>query len=382
MKVGIATITYTKENIPYNYGNVFQNYALTIYLKNNGYEPETIYYLADYFKTGKSKYSFGAPKMQREYNCLQIIDDAIRVCKRNFHREKLKNKTEMRNKQFKAFIEKHIIYSENDYDYSSDFSSLNEYYDCFITGSDQVWNPYWEGSNEFFYLTFTDRKKRISYAPSITVDDIPDEIIDDYKKWIAGFDYLSVREEDGRKLISDLFGAQAKWVCDPVFLLSKNEWLELCSTISRERYFLVYVLGKKTPFMKKRIRELEKKTGAKAIDVYTRDNPDALFAGPNDFLSLIHCAEFLYTDSFHGVAFSLIFDTPFVVEKRDQHEKEIDSRIRSLLELSDAGNRSAEYLIGNPEQIMMNAYDKTKLDTFISDSKDYLIKALSECLQK
>ena len=102
-------------------------------------------------------------------------------------------------------------------------------------------------------------------------------------------------------------------VCDPVFLLSKEEWHRLSNDafIYNEKFFCIYILGKKTIDVKRKIKELEKKTGLKAIDIFTRDDPTSEFASPEAFLDIIYKSEFIITDSFHGTAFSIIFEKPF-----------------------------------------------------------------------
>lgn len=371
--VGIATITVLEkcENA-YNFGNKLQAYALQEFLRQSGYRPETIKYISttpDYTRNSSAS-------QKRSYKLSQIIDDSFRIINRHIHSDEIAHKRNEREKKFDAFVRSNISHTDEVYCADSDFSALNDKYDCFITGSDQVWNPYFEGSNEFYYLTFAPNGKRISYAPSIAVEQIPEQIKEQYGQWLKGIDYLSVREDAGAELLKRAFGVDAKLVCDPVFLLDKKQWEKLAIKPNvSEKYFLVYILGKKSVETKKAIRRLEKKLGLKAIDAYTRDDRASYFAGPKDFLGLIQNAEFVFTDSFHGTAFSVIFGRPVVSVERKSANK-MNSRIDSLFRLLNVSNRSLDYLLENIDQIY-TTYDNTaKLDKLICESKQYLLSAL------
>src|SRR5699024_9478535 len=98
-------------------------------------------------------------------------------------------------------------------------------YDFFITGSDQVWNPLNINNLNKFFLTFTEPKKRIAYAPSISSDKLPEEYLADYKNWLEGMDSVSIREDTGAMIIKDLTGIDAPVLADPTLLLTKEEWL-------------------------------------------------------------------------------------------------------------------------------------------------------------
>lgn len=130
---------------------------------------------------------------------------------------------------------------------------------------------------------------------------------------------------------------------------------------------------------KKSIRKLERLTGLKAVDIYTRDDVNSQFAGIEEFLGLIMDAKFLATDSFHGTAFSLIFGTPVMIAARNGEAK-INNRIDSILKVVGVENRSLDCLLQNPELIetIDRAEINRKITSFIEKSKRYLIDALEE----
>lgn len=378
-KVGIATITSTKENNPnYNYGNVLQNYALSYYIKKQfDVNVETIYY-----SSTVPDFTLNRHKNKKKYKLSsQFIDDVFRIIKRKIYRNQLNQKKNERNVEFRQFLSDYICYSKKMYKKDSDFSELNNMYDFVITGSDQVWNPYYEGSNPFYYLGYLQEQKRISYAPSIGVSEIPIEIKGKFGEWIKQLRCISIRELQGKVLLKELYGIDAELVCDPVFLLSSNEWKEVAETPTNlpEKYFAVYILGKKSVETKKYIKKFERKYHIKAVDLYTRDDNNSLFCGPKEFVGVLSNASFVLTDSFHGSAFSIIFEKPLVVIDRNAANKsstyKMNSRIENLLQLVDKENREPKFLLNNPD-IFWGKYDKSKINRLIKMSKEYLKDAL------
>lgn len=373
-KIAIATITITVDNEnAYNYGNRLQAYALQKFITNQGDYCETIKYKA---KMPDIKAEISS---KRHDSFIQKVDDGLRIIRRKIRKNELLEKNNSRKDAFKLFLDKNVKYTDKTYESTDDFSELADMYDCFVVGSDQVWNPYCEGSNEFYYLTFAQKEKRIAYAPSIAVNDIPEELENNYNEWLNGFNRISVREEAGRKLIKEKFNLDAEVVCDPVFLLDRQQWESIAKDVPvKEKYFATYFLGKQDILTKKYIRELEKKTGLRHIDIYTRDNPDSVFAGPEQFLGLIKNAEFLCTDSFHGTAFSIIFKTPMLIFDRKSTFK-VNSRIESILNISSIGNRNIDLFIKDKKDIYDIKFDEDgALEILIEKSKKYLIDEINK----
>lgn len=374
-KIGIATITILVNNEnAYNYGNKLQMYALQEYLRSLGHDCCTI------------RYRFTPPdisptnnKSLKRNSLVQNIDDSIRIIMRKVFAKKLSKCQSLRRKKFNDFIERHVVLSDKIYDAGSNFEILNNEFDYFITGSDQVWNPYCEGSNEFYYLTFAPEYKRIAYAPSIAVESIPDEYIRRYKEWIGNIPFVSVREDVGKRLVESIVEKQVKLVCDPVFLLDRNQWSKLAKTPKMSsKYFVSYFLGKKTVYIKRQLRRLEKKYGMKCIDVYTKDSITSSFCGPEEFIGLIENAEFICTDSFHGTAFATIFNTPMVIFERGGINK-MNSRIDSLLRLIGCSNRSIDDIMsGNSDANFALIDQGGELKKLIEESKEYLALALAK----
>lgn len=373
----VAITTITGDNTTeVNYGNKLQAYALQEFLRLNGFEPETIHY-----KAKTPEYTSKLVQQRKISSTAQFVDDVLRIIKRTVYKKKISEKRENRLTKFREFQNKYIKFSKEMYTYDSDFSELGKQYDYYITGSDQVWNPYYEGYNPFYYLGYAPQGKRIAYAPSIAVNSIPKEIEAKYGEWIKGIDYLSIREEAGRALLNEKYGVNPNVVCDPVFLLDKEGWSKVSQKPSiTGKFFVVYILGKKTVETKRIIKKLEKKYKIRAVDVYQRDSTEAYFPGPEEFVGLIENCEFILTDSFHGTAFSVIFQKPMVILERtcSSDEVKMNSRIDTLLSMIDAKNRDAKYIIDNPEELSNIYSGNNLLQKLIYDSKEYLLNALSD----
>lgn len=380
-KIGIITITVGEILNKYNYGNKLQNYAMQAQLKELGYDSETIIYepiIPDYTK----KMQENSTKYKFEF--CQFIDDLIRVIKRKVLRKRIDFLSELRTKKFKEFNEKNIKFSPHKYKHSDNLNELVKQYDLFVAGSDQIWNPYYEGYNSFYFMDFAPENRRITYAPSFGVSVIPDEIKAAYKERLSSLKYLSIREDIGKELLKREFGLDAQFVCDPVFLLDKDEWIKICSKRNiKEKYIAVYLLGKKSLETKKQILKISKELNIKVIDIYTWDNPNSQFAGPNEFLSLIYNCEFLITDSFHGTAFSIIFDKPVIIVDRNASNKKsqykMNSRIDSILRLVNLDERiKIEEIYKNPRGIFDIKYNRKELNKLINESKNYLEMTLKK----
>lgn len=374
-KIAIVTITIV-ENIEnaYNYGNKLQMFALQEYLRTLGHSCDTIKY-----QFSPPVYSLETSKKNRDFSLVQIFDDGVRILNRKRNKKRLTQLGDERRKKFDLFVEKNISMTTETYTIKSNFKELGTCYDHYIVGSDQVWNPYCEGSNEFYYLTFAPKEKRIAYAPSIGVDNIPDQILAKYVEWIKGFDKLSIREDTGKKLLKDKIGVTAQMVCDPVFLLNRDQWEAIAiKTKVEESYFVCYFLGKKTVEIKRKIKYLEKITGLKCIDMYSKDYIKSAFAGPEEFVGLIAEAKFICTDSFHGTAFATIFDVPMIVFERVS-EHQMNSRIESLLRIVGINNRSIDDIMdGKAKPDKISRFRESRMDSLIFESKRYLVDALNE----
>lgn len=211
-----------------------------------------------------------------------------------------------------------------------------EDYDYFVVGSDQVWNPDYEESNHIreMFLMFAPAKKRIAYAASISCPKLPKDKISLYKEGLAGMAHISIREQQGAATVKELSGIDVPVVVDPTLLLSADDWRKVSrqpTWYHGEDYVLTYFLGKRPAA----VDEIIKSTGLKVVNLLDENVYEHYVTGVDEFIWAIEHAKLIYTDSFHGTVFSIIFRRPFVVCDRvgNSIETKMTSRIDSLLQL-------------------------------------------------
>ena len=305
-----------------------QAYALQQYLINLGHQVEIINYQPDYL-TRKYDYKWVNPESKLSRYALTRF--VYRIMKY------LQRKTTMgRKRVFDEF--NHQVLKETATKYTScDAICQNPpQADLYLVGSDQVWNVFYEaGRDPVFYLDFVKKGYKASYAASFSYLDIDSENKARIKTSLDTFDAVSVREVHGLAILKDM-EIEGTWVLDPVFLLSAEQWEEMMApAASTEDYLLIYDFEGNQElklFAKEYARRHNLKIYAIA-DTYPLLYADKNFmkAGPKEFVSMIyHCKAFI-SNSFHGTAFSILFNKPVFVFNRHRHK--VNSRMQSLMTL-------------------------------------------------
>lgn len=366
MKVGIITWCCY-----YNFGTYLQAYALQTFLKRNGYEN---YILNDYH------YSVERPLFTKIKIALKYF------VKNTFLRKRC------------AYLKTDSISSRQYEDFKSSYLAvdykvvplieLNNRYDVFVCGSDQIWNPggFSRKGNDFYFASFA-TKPKISYAPSIGVRKIPDEYKKHFLELISDFSFLSVREKSASKVLSDICGKKIETVLDPTLLLDRSDWLKLLSSPKTDtKYLFLYLLTYNQHYVdvaydfaarhNLRVRVVK----SYGINLHIKD---AEPAGPLEFLNLLAGASYVMTDSFHATIFSIHYQKDFVIFKRFKDTDLIgqNSRVENLLERVGLKNR----LVG--EGALPLLYQQHSIDYQVVDerlklekihSRKYLLNALRQ----
>lgn len=314
MKIGI--ITFVKVN---NYGAELQAFALQKKLCLLGYNAEIIDYL--FYKNPKhkrekiSKPFYPYPIKYKIKEWLLPIYEYLKIIPyRNEYKKRLSG--------FYSFHNKNTFFSKICYHSYSELYNNTPKYDVYCVGSDQVWNPRCYTNLNPYFLTFAPKDaKKISYASSFGVEDLPANTKEQYSALLKNLDYISVREENAVKLVKDVSGKDAVYVADPTLLLTKDEWKPIAKydKVPNEKYILLYVL-KDSEYIKRTAIELSKNTGLKVVRIckgaFKQDKEsdnilNITDATPDDFLGLIDKAEIVLTNSFHGTVFSILFEKDF-----------------------------------------------------------------------
>ena len=371
MKIGILTIYGGS-----NYGNKLQNYALQKYLDNLGIYSETLRYTIDFKKKNGGKKFLLLKKKYFSNGVSESIWNLKCIADVRIHKRDLDLKSARRLEAFKEFEENNIRISDKEF---SNIEELRNYclrFDYIIVGSDQVWNPFWHGSHDEFFLNFIPLTKRIAYAPSFGIDYIPEDKKERYARLLNGFDRLSCREQQGCELIYKLTTKFCEHVCDPVFLLSTDEWKKKVKSI-KKNYIVTYFLGGKSLKVNKMVAKYAQKNNYQIVDLWSEKDFKSEYVSIENFLSYIANAKMVFTDSFQGCAFSLIFKTPFVICNRNVFldGQNMSSRLLSLIEKLQIKN-----CLFNTEDIPQKTVDFDKVDEYlipwIENSKIYLNSCL------
>lgn len=307
-RIGIVTL-----NGEHNYGNRLQNYALQQALLRLGISSETII-----FKSRK------APL----FRLVKTL--AVHIVPLEYQRLNYWRMLEKKQSIFRPFSDKYI---KSHFINPAMKKRLLAGYDIFITGSDQVWNPAYIKGDSSYFLSFAPKNKRVSYAASFGVLDIPTDQYEFYKNHLSNMHSISVREKAGADIVKKITGLKAELVPDPTMLLDYEAWGKLTISyeyLADEEYVVVYSLHSLDETSWKQIRSYVQKNNLKVYqimgDFYHKDYkiPD-----PAEFVARIKYAHAVYTDSFHACVFSIIMNTPFkVFERKDM---EMSSRLETLL---------------------------------------------------
>lgn len=211
--------------------------------------------------------------------------------------------------------------------------------DVYMTGSDQVWGPVADGSYDSAYcLSFTENKK-IAYAASFGHSQITPELQKYYQQWLSMYDHVAVREDSAVQFLGEI-GIAAQQVLDPTLVLTAEDWHSLVKPIKEGKYVLVYQLHNN----KRLCRYAQAVAKAKGLPLirisasFHQISWGGKFLWCPDlstFLSYIKNAECLITDSFHGTAFAINFNTPFVEVMPNNNTGTRNVSILKLTNLSD-----------------------------------------------
>ena len=322
VKAGIKTL-YGE----FNLGNKLQNYAVVYNLKNLGCEVTTFQYQT------KAKSSLIKIKNQTKSlikQVLSVLPFVSRWDTKHYINEK------KRIEIFRAFSCKYLSISKPMNKFKIDQAYIDTFDYVFI-GSDQVWNEEFLDRDDLkYFLGLYDKAKTIGLSGSFGISEVSDSYTEIYEKGFKKMDALSVREEAGAEIVQGLTGYRPVVLVDPVMSLSQDEWLEISEPPIwklPEAYILCYFLGKKTNYIKN-IEKIAQRNNLKIVDIMDRKS-ERFLTGPAEFIYLINNADFVCTDSFHGSAFSLIFNKPFQVFDREGKRNNMSSRLSTLLDIFD-----------------------------------------------
>ncbi len=359
----------------YNHGASLQEHALLKFLINEGHEAKTLHYKPDYLSSHFKLDGLSNPKFDKP-----VIKQLYLLAKLPGRLKSLKRK-----KAFDDFAIKYIPTDHELYTSNEELKSNLPKADAYICGSDQIWNSFFQnGKDPAFYLDFVpDEKLKISYAASFAIDHIEDNLKDFVKEKVQRINCISVRETSGVTILNSLGINSAVQVLDPVFLLDSIYWKNTFVNEKPNNDFVFVYDFDSNPLIEQLSKKIAKEQNLKIITVNKNINYsdyNYYLEGPEKFLSLMYYAKYVITNSFHSVAFSLIFEKQFVVVNRTEA---INTRMRDLLGLFNLSS----LLINSVEQFdAVNEIDYLKLnerkEILKSFSKEFLLNALNNNILK
>lgn len=380
-KIGVLTLFYKN----YNFGGQLQAYALVEYLSKMRYIVEQIQY--DYRSHSEGKlYNIKRKLVLQKHRFFntELYNDEIKVIKRK--------------KEFDSFIS--LIPHSSKVFQENNIIASNSEYDCFLCGGDQIWNDWNDASwicskaLSIFSLGFVENDKiAFSYAPSLGR-----AVLTDNQKTVLAESFrnmkgISIREKSNLVDVSCLTDKIVNVVVDPVFLLTCEEWNALINDKTKRNvdYAFCYFLSNDL-HRTKCVKKFAKSSGL--ITICVPNSSGNMFvvnreeewgdindyeSGPIDFIERIRDSKIVLTDSFHAVAFSIIFHKEFYVFGRSDGYSEMNNRIYDLLNEYDLGDRYISNVVELLSKINIQI-DYVKVDKILKVNRETSIQYLKNCL--
>lgn len=283
--------------------------------------------------------------------------------------------------------------SRNSYISPTELKNAKLDYDVLLSGSDQIWNPRFAGNDDTFFLQFGgENVRRVAYSSSFGVSMIESDYRTNYASWLKTFSLIATREQTGTAIVRNLTGMNAIHVLDPVMLFDKREWSHIleASGYSKKKqgryvvsYCLDYVYKNIIDYADTIMQSIAKKKNLACSTLYKSNLKDDTVRRysetihPFEFVRTIMDADFALVSSFHGLAFCILFHTPFLVIMNSKDNP--DSRLSDLLTTFDLNDRSL--IVGEEfNDTLDRDVDWSKVDKIYNqmseNSKQYLKNAL------
>ena len=322
IKIGILTFAFTKDN----YGQVLQYLATQEYLRQKGYLATLVepngwrtsrwdrrkkrikkLFSSIAHRIGLIKAKNGPQLDYSRQTCESELEEQKNVIFKHWA-EVTERKEKEHPRQFEQFREKYFNRQSGTYN-----DILSSKYKAFCIGSDQTWSC----AGYHMMLGWVPKKyKRFTIAPSVGHRRYTDDEIESLRNYLNKFDFITVRENNGIDLCNRCGFTSAKKILDPTFLLKAKDYEPYVEDVGCEKpYVFVYLLGGEIEPSVKDIFNLCTSKGydIKYVESQGRDEGcDCIYATVGQWLGLIKDASYVITNSFHGMAFSIIYHKPYL----------------------------------------------------------------------
>lgn len=360
-KVGILTWHYYL-----NFGSALQSFALLYVIKGLGYETVIVNYRNPRLSSLPSTLK---EKIKQVIRCILVPIPALgkrwHIHSRKFRETYLSETTPFHTIEDGVRICKNIS--------------------VIVCGSDQIWAP--NCYNPFYFAHFLDGRevRKISYAASIGLNELPENLAVTYRKHLLDFYTISVREEEGSKLLKSSCGIDSTVVLDPTLLVDASVYQGMQRKVYgiHKPFLFCYFLNKEHQY-KEAVERYASEHNLQIVGVSDKITDGDWMKrltglGADHFLWLVNNAETIMTDSYHGSIFSLLFHKNLWIFQRFADNDPIcqNSRIRQLKNNFNIGHRiiMATSRIDDTQEIDYN-YFESRLQELRASSLDFLKKAL------
>ncbi|CAG37942.1 polysaccharide pyruvyl transferase family protein [Desulfotalea psychrophila] len=346
MKVGILTLPFNN-----NYGGLLQSYALQTYLKKQGHDVLVIQRVSSQI----SNFQNFKNLVKKMIGFCPIIIDYSAMKEFEYSNMKLTKPITCRK----------------------DYNCIDYSFDAFIVGSDQVWRfDYTKDSKKEYFFDFvaSSNKTLLSFAASFGIDKwtIDEQETENIKQLLNRFTAVSVREDSGIQLCADHLNFKAELVLDPAFLLHADEYRSLhVQEENNQGKVLHYLLDDNPAYseLSRKVCEILQKDSftvgrklEKRVLFWSFFHYRSVYSWINGF----NDADFVFTDSFHGVVFSIIFNKPFIAYA---NKKRGYTRFNSLLNIFGLNDRLVFDLTDFSSDIIKSSIDWDKVNKIIQQER-------------
>lgn len=325
MNKRVAVITFHRA---LNYGAILQAFALENILAQIGVCAKIIDYRCPHIECVYRPFDVR--------HCKNLFS-GIKKCIKSFELMKKRH-------NFNEFTKKYLTVTEKCRT-KKDLKKATSGFETIITGSDQVFNPDAVGGDFSYFLNFADPDiKKIAYAASIGYGSFPQKYKSKCIEHLKSFESISVREKSVCKTVARLIDKPVENVLDPTLLLSSSKWINIAKKPHNlpDKYILVYMMeGCKYTIEKARALAQDREFELVLINPTLKQRQTCrdfimyTAASPEEFVGMLAKAEAVVTNSFHGIAFSLIFEKEFYAEASNAEKSARIIDLLSLFGLSD-----------------------------------------------
>lgn len=369
-KKEIGTLSLNINTSDFNYGAILHSWAFQQFLnKYDKYNVEIIDYITPHLEKCNLKYPiYSSIKIRKVRTIIKSILFYIPY--------------KLRYYKFQKFIKNNMIISDKHYTQKS-LNDAKLKYDILICESDVIWYPgFFHGNFDksfFLALDSMKSKKKIAYSPSMSSLKYIDSKKEELKELLKNLDHISCRESYELNVLKELSDKDITHVMDPVFLLNPEDYNKIIGKrIIKDKYLLLYLPVNDNKELRKVAKRYAKENNLKVLEITTKLYPEfghktLTHAGVEEFLSCIKYSDMVFTNSFHAICFSVLFEKEFYAFTR-----KLNGKVEDICKTLELNNR---YLTDNKLK-KVEKIDYKKVNKIVKElrekSQNWIIDAIEK----